>query len=228
MQRRRCMARCTGTRVGEFALTVYSKVARTELPGDNRQLPSTLSERGGRGGVEMMIRGLVVIVGIVAALIAAPSATAYPPDTCSDTARTNIPAGDPDYGDWLDRDGDGIACESEWAGYTPVRPLLGGPRTYVTFVTWLGAPWCIPVRFPNGPTITEQLLCDSDNVVPTAHGNWITHTATPGQLIGVDPAMGGAELLQCVIEDDETDVELYRSSAHAGDGTDVNCLIPAP
>ncbi|WP_139830362.1 excalibur calcium-binding domain-containing protein [Mycobacterium triplex] len=46
----------------------------------------------------------------------APAAQADPPyANCKAAAkdgRYNIPRGDPAYGQWLDRDNDGIACES--------------------------------------------------------------------------------------------------------------------
>ena len=68
-----------------------------------------------------MIRRLLVTAAAVGAIavigaIVAPSATAGPPyATCKDAAkdgRCNIPQIDPAYSPKLDRDGDGIACES--------------------------------------------------------------------------------------------------------------------
>jgi len=52
-----------------------------------------------------------VFVCLAAAIGVAPAATATPPDKCSQTTRCDIPQGDPDYGPWLDRDHDGLACE---------------------------------------------------------------------------------------------------------------------
>lgn len=55
-----------------------------------------------------------VFILTAAALTIATAAPAHaaPPAHCSDTTRTNIPKGDPDYAPWLDKDNDGIACES--------------------------------------------------------------------------------------------------------------------
>jgi hypothetical protein len=65
-----------------------------------------------------MIRALLVAAAIGAAAVgAAPVAFADPPyDKCKDAAadgRFNIPSDDPAYGDWLDSDHDGIACEKK-------------------------------------------------------------------------------------------------------------------
>lgn len=66
-----------------------------------------------------MIRTLLVAataaLGIVGAAAVAPSAYAGGPySSCKEAhadGRYNIPKGDPDYRDKLDRDHDGIACE---------------------------------------------------------------------------------------------------------------------
>lgn len=69
----------------------------------------------------MKIRLLVAALATVAAALGvegtvAPAAQADPPyANCKAAAkdgRYNIPRGDPAYGQWLDRDNDGIACES--------------------------------------------------------------------------------------------------------------------
>lgn len=64
-----------------------------------------------------MIRTLFVPVAVGAAIIgAAPAAGADAPyANCTEAARdgrVNIPSSDPSYGPWLDRDNDGIGCES--------------------------------------------------------------------------------------------------------------------
>ncbi len=59
-----------------------------------------------------MKRGALVTALAALAIITAAPAVADPPARCSDTTRKNIPKGDPDYAPWLDKDGDGIACES--------------------------------------------------------------------------------------------------------------------
>lgn len=179
----------------------------------------------------MLARFTAFVVALSMGAVTPPVAAAYPPDTCSDTSRTNIPAGDPDYATWLDRDGDGIACESDAPGYYSPAPLLGGhPRTFTTYIVWLDVD-CIMVRFPNGAVMEEQSICDSDPAFSRnlrSRGNWIDHTASSGQLIGADPVMGGASSMQCTVKDDATDVELMEVYASAGDGNDVNCLMPAP
>lgn len=69
----------------------------------------------------MTIRYFVAVVAAVMAVLGigasvAPAAQASPPyANCKAAAkdgRYNIPKGDPAYGAWLDRDSDGIACES--------------------------------------------------------------------------------------------------------------------
>ncbi|OYN94624.1 excalibur calcium-binding domain-containing protein [Enemella evansiae] len=45
-------------------------------------------------------------------LIPTTVAQAAPPKSCSDTMRRDIPVGDPDYAPRLDRDRDGVACET--------------------------------------------------------------------------------------------------------------------
>jgi hypothetical protein len=63
-----------------------------------------------------MLRGIVA--GIVFAGIAfgvAPPANAVPYKNCSQARQngdSNIPSTSDKYGSWLDRDGDGIGCES--------------------------------------------------------------------------------------------------------------------
>jgi hypothetical protein len=65
----------------------------------------------------VILRALFISAAIaIAAIGAAPAATAAPPYKNCTAARADgrhdIPIGDPGYGDWLDRDHDGIACES--------------------------------------------------------------------------------------------------------------------
>ena len=68
-----------------------------------------------------MIRPLLLVVATTLAvagfgIVAAPAANAGPPyGSCKEAAqdgRYNIPKGDPAYRPPLDRDDDGIACES--------------------------------------------------------------------------------------------------------------------
>lgn len=59
-----------------------------------------------------MKRVFMLTAATLAAVFTAAPAHASPPAHCTDTTRTNIPQGDPDYGPWLDKDNDGVACES--------------------------------------------------------------------------------------------------------------------
>lgn len=65
----------------------------------------------------MAIRGLLVAVGIVVAAVGvAPLASAdVPYKNCTQARQngdTDIPSSSDKYGPWLDRDGDGVGCES--------------------------------------------------------------------------------------------------------------------
>lgn len=76
-----------------------------------------------KGVVAVTIRVLLAamaafgILGFGFGVTVAPVAQADPPyANCKAAAkdgRYNIPRGDPAYGSWLDRDNDGIACESK-------------------------------------------------------------------------------------------------------------------
>jgi hypothetical protein len=63
-----------------------------------------------------MIRVLLVTAALGAAAVGlAPVASAQPYKNCKAAAadgRYDIPSDDPAYGPWLDRDQDGIGCES--------------------------------------------------------------------------------------------------------------------
>jgi hypothetical protein len=64
--------------------------------------------------VSALVAAVAAVFGV--ALTVTPAAQADPPyANCKAAAkdgRYNIPRGDPAYGPWLDRDNDGIACES--------------------------------------------------------------------------------------------------------------------
>jgi Excalibur calcium-binding domain len=64
----------------------------------------------------MFVRTFVLAGVIAAAAVGiAPVATAAPYKNCSQARAngdTDIPSSSPNYGPWLDRDGDGVACES--------------------------------------------------------------------------------------------------------------------
>jgi hypothetical protein len=63
-----------------------------------------------------MIRTFVIAAAIAAAAIGmAPAASAAPYKNCTQARAngdTDIPSSSDKYGPWLDRDGDGVACES--------------------------------------------------------------------------------------------------------------------
>jgi Excalibur calcium-binding domain len=65
-----------------------------------------------------MIRTSFAAAALIAGfgLIAVPAtASAAPYKNCTEARKngdTNIPSDSPNYGRWLDRDGDGIGCES--------------------------------------------------------------------------------------------------------------------
>jgi hypothetical protein len=64
-----------------------------------------------------MVRVVLAAVVLTAGLgvVAAPIAAAAPYKNCTqarDNGDTNIPSSSDKYGSWLDRDGDGIGCES--------------------------------------------------------------------------------------------------------------------
>ena len=65
----------------------------------------------------MLVRALFIAAAIAGVAIgASPAATAAPYENCKAAAqdnRYNIRSDDPAYGDWLDRDHDGIGCEKK-------------------------------------------------------------------------------------------------------------------
>jgi hypothetical protein len=112
-----------------------------------------------------------------------------------------------------------------WLPHTAVpapRPTASGGTSFTTYIGWDGTD-CIDIRYPNGNAMPVQTSCN-----PT-HTQTVTHTlATPGRLIGADPIMGNATSIACRVMADASQVTVSFDSGTAGDGHDVNCIVPAP
>lgn len=144
--------------------------------------------------------------------------------------------GQPGYSSKLDRDGDGVACETGSSGYSPGQsipapaipsasvpqpvpaPLLpsGGSEVYETVVNWTGTD-CIDITAPDSSP--AGVLATSNHCGGIAR---FSHEANSSQLVGADPIMGAAESITCEIL-----VGRLRDSGTRGDGHDVNCLTRA-
>lgn len=148
--------------------------------------------------------------------------------------------GQPGYSSKLDRDGDGVACETGSSVYSPGRsipapaipsasvpqpvptpipaPALqsGGSGAYETVVNWTGTD-CIDITAPDSSP--AGVLATSSHCGGTAR---FSHEANSSQLVGADPIMGAAESITCEIL-----VGRLRDSGTRGDGHDVNCLTRA-
>ncbi|MGV0772554.1 excalibur calcium-binding domain-containing protein [Mycobacterium syngnathidarum] len=173
-------------------------------------------------------------------LLAAPVAGAYPNCAAARAAgAAPIYAGQPGYSSKLDRDGDGVACETgggsvsgggsasgsvPGSGSLPLyggyggAPAATGPVTgsgYTTVVSWTGAD-CIDITAPSGSAGTLQTGSHCG-------GNATLFSSGVGdQMIGADPVIGDAASLSCEILSGR-----LMDSGVAGDGHDVNCLTRA-
>jgi hypothetical protein len=157
----------------------------------------------------------------MAPFVFSPTAMGLPFANCDQAEAAGaapIFAGQPGYN--ADRDGDGVACETSSRGSGPA-PLTPQAPKYTTYISWGGTD-CIVIRYPNGSELVEQTACS-----PERHTQ-VCHTALSGQLIGADPEMGPATAIACLVSDDATFSDIFEDAADAGDGTDVNCIIPAP
>lgn len=172
-------------------------------------------------------------------LLAAPVAHAYPNCAAARAAgAAPIYAGQPGYSGKLDRDGDGVACETGGGsasgggsisgggsgssglplyGSPPVAagPAASGGGGYTTVVRWAGAN-CIDIIAPSGPAGTLQ--------TGTHCGGQATlfSSGVGDQMIGADPVIGDAASLSCEIVSGR-----LIDSGTAGDGHDVTCLTRA-
>ena len=171
------------------------------------------------------------------ALITSPVAGAY--GSCAEARAAGaapLYAGQPGYSRKLDRDGDGVACESGGSGGAPVyapAPLapaapptsttaasatpipLTGAGSLVTVVDWTGAD-CIDITVPvdSDPSATQvSNHCGG-------HAEFPQSAADPTWWVGADPAIGSATTLSCEIQTD-----VLVDSGVANDGQDVNCLV---
>jgi hypothetical protein len=172
------------------------------------------------------------------ALITSPVAGAY--GSCAEARAAGaapLYAGQPGYSRKLDRDGDGVACESGGSGgapayapapLAPVAPTNSTPSAapapasgvgsgLTTVVDWTGAD-CIDITIPrvSDPSTTEVTSrCGG-------HVEFPQSSADAASWVGADPAMGSAVTLSCEIRDD-----LLVDAGTANDGQDVNCLTKA-
>lgn len=167
----------------------------------------------------------------------APLAHAYPNCAAARAAgAAPLYRGQPGYSSKLDRDGDGVACETGSSGYSPGQsipppaipsasvpqpvpaPLLpsGGSEVYETVVNWTGTD-CIDITAPDSSP--AGVLATSNRCGGIAR---FSHEANSSQLVGADPIMGAAESITCEIL-----VGRLRDSGTRGDGHDVNCLTRA-
>ncbi|ALR11060.1 hypothetical protein BST43_05660 [Mycobacteroides saopaulense] len=186
-----------------------------------------------------------VIVGLIGSpsvgLITAPLAQAYPNCAAARAAgAAPLYRGQPGYSSKLDRDGDGVACESGSSGYSPgqsvpapaIPPIQvpqsistptpapglvsAGGTDYETVVTWTGTD-CIDITAPDASP--ARVLGTTNHCGGRTQ---FTQGATGSQLVGADPIMGSAESITCEIL-----VGRLRDSGTRGDGHDVNCLTRA-
>jgi excalibur calcium-binding domain-containing protein len=166
--------------------------------------------------------GVAAAAVVASPLILSSPAMALPFGNCDQAEAAGaapIFAGQPGYSPDLDADGDGVACELS-SGRRAV-PFMPQASSYTTYISWAGAD-CILVRYPNGDAMPQQSVCS-----PERHTQ-VHHTAIRGQAIGADPEMGHASAIACLVANDATGADIFEDAADAGDGTDVNCIVPAP
>lgn len=174
-------------------------------------------------------------------LVTAPIAGAYPSCAAARAAgAAPLYAGQPGYSSKLDRDGDGVACETGGGGSgsisssgglplygSPPAPVATGPATqapvapavtgqgYTTVVTWTGAN-CIDITAPSGAAGTLQTASHCGGRAQ------LVSSGIGDQMVGADPVIGDAGSISCEILDGR-----LIDSGIAGDGHDVNCLTRA-
>lgn len=162
-----------------------------------------------------------VVVGVVcaaviapsAALVFAPAANAYKNcDQARAAGAAPIYAGQPGYSAKLDRDGDGVACETGGAPSAPAR-VAAGPNVVVD---WTGTD-CIDIAVPTADSRSQQTVNRCGG-----HAEFSQPVVDDTSYIGADPAMGTATTLSCEILSGR-----LLDSGVAGDGHDVNCLTTA-
>lgn len=168
-------------------------------------------------------------------LAASPTANAYA--NCSEARAAGaapLYAGQPGYSRKLDRDGDGVACETGSGGIgapaalmpsypvqTPVAvpPAPAGPVStttdvVTTIVTWSGAD-CIDITAPNAAAAG---ILETGNFCGGSARFQIAPTSG-AQMVGADPNIGTASAASCEIV-----AGRLVDSGTLGDGHDINCL----
>lgn len=173
----------------------------------------------------------------------APVAGAY--SNCSEARAAGaapLYAGQPGYSRKLDRDGDGVACETGGgSAATGSLPLLGVPNVpaapapvaptpavppaapaptgtgaaITTVVQWTGTD-CIDITAPAGSAGTLQTATHCGGQAT------LTSSGSGDQMVGADPIIGDAGTLSCEILSGR-----LVNAGTAGDGHDVNCLTRA-
>ncbi|AMT70126.1 excalibur calcium-binding domain-containing protein [Mycobacteroides immunogenum] len=172
----------------------------------------------------------------------APLAHAYPNCAAARAAgAAPLYRGQPGYSAKLDRDGDGVACETGSSGRPPGQPVPaplipspavpqpvstpipaptaqpnGSGGAYETVVNWTGTD-CIDITAPDSSP--ARVLATSNHCGGTAR---FSQEASDSQMVGADPIMGDAESITCEILTGR-----LRDSGTRGDGHDVNCLTRA-
>ncbi|MBF9328180.1 excalibur calcium-binding domain-containing protein [Mycobacteroides chelonae] len=186
---------------------------------------------------------IATLVGPSFGLVSAPLAQAYPNCAAARAAgAAPLYRGQPGYSSKLDRDGDGVACETGSSGSAPGQsvpapaiPTMQAPQpvstpipapgllsgggdgaSYETLVTWTGTD-CIDITAPDSSP--ARVLTTTNHCGGTTR---FTQSANGSQLVGADPIMGSAESITCEIL-----VGRLRDSGTRGDGHDVNCLTRA-
>ncbi|MHC9294226.1 excalibur calcium-binding domain-containing protein [Mycobacterium sp. LTG2003] len=178
------------------------------------------------------------VVAPLFAVFTAPTAGAYPNCAAARAAgAAPVYAGQPGYSSKLDRDGDGVACESGGGGgggyaggglplyggapvataptnQVPAAPPIAGGG-FTTVVNWTGTD-CIDITAPAGDAGTLQTASYCGGQAR------LTSSGSGEQMVGADPVMGDAGTLACEILDGR-----LVDSGTAGDGHDVNCLTRA-
>jgi hypothetical protein len=101
----------------------------------------------------------------------------------------------------------------------PARAISMTPPLITVNVSWTGTPACITIFVPAGGDYARPI-----NACSLTH-TWATSymAPAPGQWVGVDPEMSGADTLSCTLAVNST--VIIAATAGRGDGTEVTCLI---
>ncbi|BDX32479.1 hypothetical protein TUM20985_30260 [Mycobacterium antarcticum] len=139
-------------------------------------------------------------------MIAAPAANAY--TSCAQARAAGaapLYAGQPGYSQNLDRDGDGVACETgSGGGYVPAAPFVPAPNTPapapVPSATTAPAPAATPsevcydwMKLRTDPATGEEQVCGA-NTSPAEIFYWIPAGPMPGGVHDAGSACPGVPL----------------------------------